>query len=271
MGARDGVLIGHRVLITREYTADYKPLEEEGAELLIFPTIQTVPPDSWKELDEAIDRLQQYHWLVFTSSKGAYFFLKRLLERGRNTEVLSRLRICAVGSETARFLHRYGLKSDLIPKQFSAEGLIEAFRQPTVGSGSLQGLSFLLPRAETGRDLFPLKVRELGGVIDIPVTYRTIAPPISEDLRASVISSGVTIATFTSGSTFTNFVQLAGPNALPFLSRTAMAVIGPVTRRAVEKLGLRVSVMPEKATIRAMVEAVIAWAHGRSRNDVKAR
>jgi len=37
-------LFGHRILITREYTPDYEPLEELGAEIFEFPTIEVVPP-----------------------------------------------------------------------------------------------------------------------------------------------------------------------------------------------------------------------------------
>lgn len=261
MWAGTEVLKGHRVLITREYTADYRPLEVEGAEALVFPTIKTVAPDNCEGLDRAISRLERYHWLVFTSRNGVHFFLKRLLASGRDLNELIRLRICAVGPGTAQALERYGLQANLIPRQYNAEGLVEAFLPKGAGDpGGLEGISFLFPRAEAARDLFPSKVRELGGIIDAPVAYRTTAPPVNHDLCKSVLHSGITIATFTSSSTFTNFVDMVGPAALPFLSRVAIAVIGPVARRTIEEAGLKVSIMPERATIKAMVQAIIEWA-----------
>jgi uroporphyrinogen III methyltransferase / synthase len=256
----DKALAGHRILVTREYTADYKSLERQGAELFVFPTIEAVPPENYEELDRAISKLGRYDWLVFTSSNGVHFFLRRLLESGRDIQALHGLRVCAVGPGTAKALKRYGIEADLIPKRFSAEGLVEAFAHSVAGATSLNSISFLFPRAEAARDLFPSKIRELGGMIDEPVAYRTVAPRPKEDLRRSVLGAGITIATFTSGSTFINFLDMVGLDALPFLSRTAIAVIGPVTRQTVEKAGLRVSVMPAKATIKAMVEAIIEWA-----------
>lgn len=253
-------LKGHRVLLTREYTADYELLEERGADLFVFPTLEAVGPESYRDLDHAIRNLREYDWLVFTSRNGVHFFFKRLLESGGNIEELSGLCICTVGPGTADALDHYGLKADLIPTRFSAEGLAESFARPSEIERPLKNISFLFPRAEAARDVFPSKVRELGGRIDAPVTYRTVVPHVKRDIRESVLAAGITIATFTSGSTYANFVDMVGSKALPFLSRVAIAVIGPVTRRAIQEAGLRVSIMPEKATIKAMVEAIIEWA-----------
>jgi uroporphyrinogen III methyltransferase / synthase len=260
MNVANRVLKGHRILITREYTAEYESLEEQGADLFVFPTVEAVPPENYRDLDRAIRNLHEYNWLVFTSRNGVHFFFRRLLESGTSIEPLTGVCICAVGPGTARALDYYGLKADLIPKRFSAEGLIEAFTQPGAAANSLKGISFLFPRAEAARDLFPSKIRELGGAIEAPVAYRTVIPHLKRDIRVSVLDAGITIATFTSGSTFTNFLDMVGPRSLSFLSQVAIAVIGPVTQQTIEKAGLPVSIMPAKATIEAMVDAIIEWA-----------
>ncbi|HEX8950137.1 MAG TPA: uroporphyrinogen-III C-methyltransferase, partial [Dissulfurispiraceae bacterium] len=59
-------LFGHRVLVTREYSQDYEPLEDLGAEIFEFPTIKTVPPENYTGLDDAIHGIERYHWLIFT-------------------------------------------------------------------------------------------------------------------------------------------------------------------------------------------------------------
>lgn len=259
MPIENKVLKGHRVLITREYTADYEPLEEHGGNIFVFPTLEAVRPKNYRDLDQAIRNLREYEWLVFTSRNGVHFFFKRLLESGSSIDGLAGLQICAVGPGTANALENYGIEADLIPRRFSAEGLIEVFAQPGTRSKPLKDVSFLFPRAEAARDIFPLKIRELGGVIDAPIAYRTVIPRVKRDVRKSVLVAGITIATFTSGSTFTNFLDVIGPKALPFLSHVTVAVIGPVTRDVVEGKGLQVSIMPEKATIKAMVEAIIEW------------
>jgi uroporphyrinogen III methyltransferase/synthase len=69
----------------------------------------------------------------------------------------------------------------------------------------------------------------------------------------------VTIATFTSAATFNNFREILGEDADELLRDVAIAVIGPVTARAIEKAGLRVHIMPAEATVEAMVEEIKAW------------
>ncbi|MCG2813936.1 MAG: uroporphyrinogen-III synthase, partial [Thermodesulfovibrionales bacterium] len=59
---------------------------------------------------------------------------------------------------------------------------------------------------------------------------------------------------------FDNFMEIIGEEADELLRGVAIAVIGPVTARAVEKAGLKVEIMPETATIEAMVDEIIKWA-----------
>jgi uroporphyrinogen III methyltransferase/synthase len=127
-------------------------------------------------------------------------------------------------------------------------------------------VKFLLPRAEVAREIFPEKVRELGGEIDIPVTYRTVKPEsYGKRLRRFLKEGRISIATFTSAATFNNFREIMGEDADKLLKGVIIAVIGPVTAKAVEKAGLHVDVMPKEATIEAMVEGIINCATKRSK------
>ena len=74
-------LSGKTVVITRTrgQAAEFaRLLKNYGARVIEFPTIEVIPPDSWKNADKAIDRLDTYQWLIFTSTNGVKFFLKRL-------------------------------------------------------------------------------------------------------------------------------------------------------------------------------------------------
>lgn len=254
-------LFGHRILITREYSADYRPLEELGAELFEFATIRIAPPLSYDALDATIDRVVHYHWIVFTSPNGVKYFIRRYLERGRDIRDLVGIKLCAVGSRTAEAVAGYGMKVDLVPGEFNAEGLVDAFSGISSTGGGLEAVRILLPRAEEAREVFPAKVREMGGKIDTPAVYRSVKPEKHGKLLKRFLMEGkITIATFTSGATFTNFLSMMGDDALPFLQDITIAAIGPVTRKTIEKSGLKVTIMPEKATIEAMVESIIEWA-----------
>jgi uroporphyrinogen III methyltransferase / synthase len=260
-------MFGHRVLITREHSGGFEALEELGAEVIQFPTIEIAPPEKWDELDRAIDTIESYDWLIFTSSNGVKYFFGRLFEKGRDIRELKGLKICAIGDKTAASIGKFGIRVDLIPESFNAEGLVEAFikevksESAVNASEGLKGTRFLLPRAEVAREIFPDKVRELGGLIDVPVAYRAVKPDMhGKRLRRFLKEGRITIATFTSAATFNNFREILKEEADELLEGVAIAVIGPVTARAVEKAGLKVQIMPKESTVEAMADEIIKWA-----------
>jgi len=248
-------LFGQRILITREYTDEYGVLEDLGAELFEFPTVEIVPPENHDELDAAIAQIESYNWLVFTSANGFNYFLERFMTLGRDIRDLKGIRICAIGPKTAEAIQSFALKVDLIPAKFHAEGLCEAFLE---GKTSLSGIRILLPRAGTAREVFPDAVRSLGGEIDTPETYRGIkSEKHGKRLKRFLKEGRITVATFTSAMTFNNFIEIMGDEAHEVLKDVKIAAIGPVTSRAIEKAGLSVAIMPDKATIGDMVIAVV--------------
>ncbi|MBI5740912.1 MAG: uroporphyrinogen-III C-methyltransferase [Nitrospirae bacterium] len=272
-------LFGQRILITREHSSGFEQLEEMGAEIIEFHTLKIVPPEDWTEMDKAIDKIASYNWLILTSANGVKFFFRRLFERGTDIRDLKGVKICAVGSKTAAAISNYGIKVDLVPEEFNAEGLIRAIEQKSrraeernektsellnCCASALKGVKFLLARAEVGREILPEKIRELGGEIDVVTAYRAVKPDLHGKRIKRFLKEGkITIATFTSAATFNNFMDIAGEDADGLLKDVAIAVIGPVTARAVEKAGLKVGIMPREATIEAMVNEIIQWATGK--------
>jgi uroporphyrinogen III methyltransferase/synthase len=257
-------LFGQRILITREHSEGYESLEELGAEIIEFRTIEIVPPEDWTEVDRAIEKIESYNWLILTSANGVKFFFRRLFEKEKDIRDLKGIKICAVGTKTADAINKFGIKVDLVPEEFNAEGLIAVFSQQYAGAlhaTPLRGIKFLLPRAETAREIFPQKVCELGGEIDVVTAYRAVKPEThGKRLKRFLKEGKITIATFTSATTFNNFIEIAGEDADALLKDVAIAVIGPVTAKAIEKAGLKVSIMPKEATIEAMVNEIIKWA-----------
>jgi uroporphyrinogen III methyltransferase/synthase len=66
----------------------------------------------------------------------------------------------------------------------------------------------------------------------------------------------ISVATFTSAATFNNFREILGPDAEDLLRGVTIAAIGPVTRKSIEKTGLKVEIVPPEATVEAMAEAI---------------
>jgi uroporphyrinogen III methyltransferase/synthase len=276
-------LFGVRVLVTRENSRGFEPLEDMGAEVMEFPTLKVVPPESWEGLDAATDRFIGYgsgsdkegagssplrgvggDWIIFTSANGVRYFFRRFLERDLDVRDLKGIKICAIGTKTAEAVRKFGIRVDLVPEEFRAEGLIESFKGLS-GAGDLKGMRFLLPRAEKAREVFPEAVGRMGGEIDVPVAYRAVMPERRPKRLKQFLRQGrVTVATFTSGATFRNFMEIMGAEADELLKGVAIAAIGPVTKKTIEKFGHGVDIMPPEATIEAMVEEIKHWAMRRS-------
>src|SRR3990172_701609 len=93
-------LAGKRILITRarEQASTFAAvLEAAGAEVVEFPTITIVPPDTFDPLDAAIGRLREYQWVIFTSRNGVRFFWERLQQAGRDVRDLHGIMIWGIG------------------------------------------------------------------------------------------------------------------------------------------------------------------------------
>lgn len=249
-------LFGQRILLTGRDSSEYEKLEILGAEIIEFPTIEILPPESWDDLDNSLRELYKYHWLVFTSKVAVKYFIERLLERERDIRDLKGIKICAVGTKTAEELKRYGLRVDLLPEEFNAEGVVEAFK--SLYKEDLRDIRFLFPRAENAREVIPEKIKALGGHVDAPVTYRSRKPETHAKRIKRFLKEGrITVAVFTSSATFKNFMEIIGEEVKEFLKDVKIAVIGPVTKKTVELTGLKVSIMPERATNEDLVEEII--------------
>jgi uroporphyrinogen III methyltransferase/synthase len=261
----DGPLAGRVVLVTRprEQADRFAALlEHAGARVLVAPTIVIEPPDSWAPLDDALARSQEYQWAIFTSVNGAAMVRRRLEELGRGSETLASCRIAAIGPATAEALQGWGLRAEVVPAEYVAEGLAQELR-PLIRRRE----RVLLPRAAETRDVLVRELEAMGAVVDEVAAYRTrAATETAADLRDALERREIDIVTFTSSSTVKNFAALWSPDDLPrLMAGVAVACIGPITRRTASALGLDTTIMPDRYTIPALTRAIVAHVeeHGR--------
>ncbi|MCI0661421.1 MAG: uroporphyrinogen-III synthase, partial [Acidobacteria bacterium] len=109
------------------------------------PTIEIREPSSWEQMDHALQHLNWYDWLAFTSTNGVEFFLRRLDELGHGRAELMSHRVCAVGRKTAEKLRNEKITVDLMPERFTAEALVEEFLKQYGVQQRLRGARMLLP------------------------------------------------------------------------------------------------------------------------------
>lgn len=250
---------GKRILITRardQSSVFAVRLKKLGAEVTEFPTIEILPPRSWKKLDEAMNRLRSYDWIVFTSANGVHFFWQRLKEKRKNLSLLSSLNVAAIGPATAKRLQEKGIRVSYKPKEFIAEGILRGFKKK-----ELKGKRILLARAKKARDILPNGLREMGAEVDVVEVYRTAKPRGgSKRLKQLLTNGNLDVITFTSSSTVNHFVDLLKEEDLNrILKGIIIASIGPITSQTAKKWGMRVQIQPKQYTIPGLTQAIAKY------------
>ena len=255
----DKPLLGKHIVVTRarEQASDLvRQLTRLGALCRQCPIIEPAPMDDLQPLDSAIDRLNTFNWIVFTSVNGVAYFFNRLFEKRLDVRSLGHLRTAAIGPATARSLRQYGLRTDVLPKTYQAESLIEVFSQY-----HLKGQKVLLPRALKARDILPEELTKMGAEVEIVAAYQTKhssegVREVIEDLK----DGSIDMITFTSSSTVTNFMdQLPPDQALELMKKATIACIGPITAGTARDKGLTVDLVAEDFTIEGLCQAVVNY------------
>jgi uroporphyrinogen III methyltransferase/synthase len=255
-----GPLFGKRVLVTRareQASVLLEALEKLGAEAVEYPTILIAPPEDWHEVDRAIQRLDEFHWIVFTSVNGVRIFLERLKKNSKDIRDLKGLKIAGIGEVTRHELEDRLLKVDLSPLEFVSEALLEEFKK----MGNLRGKRFLLPRADQARVVLSEGLRDLGAEVTELTLYRALPDATVEGsaFAKEIFDRGLDWVTFTSSSTVKNFISGLG-NLLPKVKGTfKVASIGPVTSGTIREAGLAVDLEAKKHTIDGLVEEMLRY------------
>lgn len=117
-------MLGKRIVITRAWRQAHTLAEKIralGGEPIEFPTIDLAPLDDFHELDDALARVNEFDWVIFTSANGVRAVAERLDARGQNPRVFANVKIAAIGPATARALEEWGVHVDFIPSKFLGE------------------------------------------------------------------------------------------------------------------------------------------------------
>ncbi|MGH9039163.1 MAG: uroporphyrinogen-III C-methyltransferase [Acidimicrobiia bacterium] len=243
----DRPLFGRTVVVTRarEQASELMGrLRHLGAETVELPVIEIGDAaDGGAALREAVRTVGDYDWVAFTSPNGVERFFAALDDLGLDVRALAGAAVAAIGPGTAAVLARGGIRADLMPSRFVAEAVVEAFPS---GPGRV-----LLPRAAVARDALPAGLEAKGWTVDVVEAYRThLARPSPAALAAARAADAVT---FTSSSTVTNYLEVAGDGPHP----PVVACIGPVTADTARAAGLSVTVEADEHTIDGLVQALV--------------
>ncbi len=243
-------LFGQRIVVTRDRRQAMElaePIEALGGEALLLPVIEIREAADPAPLDHAITQLNSYEWLIFTSVNGVKYFLDRLDRSAVDLRSL-KAKICAIGPATKAAVEALHLKVDKMPEEYVAESLLKAF-----ASEDLNWRRILLPRAAVARDLVPMEMRRRGATVDVVEAYRTVVPEDAPVRAKEILARRPHWITFTSSSTVSNLIEVAGAEALRGIK---LASIGPITSRTIREHSLEVHLEANPHTVPGLVSAL---------------
>lgn len=215
-------------------------LRAAGFEPVELPLIELVPPLDWTAADNAIAQIETYDWILFTSANAVRFLATRL------KNPVTTAKVCCIGSSTKQVAEQYGWTVDLVPPEYVAESIVDAF-----ANGIPRKL--FLPRAAVARDTVPQALRALGTQVDVAEVYRNVIPADAKANAQAVFAAKPAWIAFTSSSTVTNLMQVIDPE---WLRETKIASIGPVTSETARKHGLTVDAEASPHTMDSLVESI---------------
>ena len=261
-----GPLDGLRVLVPRA-TDGPDPLvialTANGADPVIVPLIQAVPPEDPTELDDVLLALGigYYGWLAVTSGAAVPVLVDRALEIGTTlTSLVDDMGVAAVGPATERALRGAGVHVDLVPRGASSAAHLLAAWPPLPALSALpdEGSAasrVLVPRGDLAAPTLANGLRARGWTVDEIVAYRTVRGPAPDDVTRADWSGGrIGAVVLTSGSSARNLTGLLGPPP----PGTLVVCLGPSTAAVAERIGLDVAAVATEQTPTGLVAALVA-------------
>jgi uroporphyrinogen III methyltransferase/synthase len=220
-------------------------LRELGAEVVETPAIRIRPLPLEGELLDAVSRVRDYALVCLTSPNGARLLFDALEQTNQDARALTGAQIAAIGPGTAAELAARGVRADVVPERFVAEGLIEA-----LAPLPLDGRPVLVARAAEARDVLPDALRERGAEVDDVALYETLPEPLGDGQLEAL--ERATYVTFTSSSTVRFF--LASGASVPKAARVVS--IGPITSATAREEGLNVDVEATQHDLEGLLRAL---------------
>ena len=240
------------VAITRPKDRAKKACEivkELGGVPVLAPTLDLEPVNT-ESLKNLVERKDDLDWIIFTSpttivSLNKFYpdFIKTLS-----------CKLAVIGNKTGRLAEKNGMTVDLMPEDFTAEGLIEEFKKRGITDKVIG-----IPRTASARPVLPEELEKLGNEIILAEAYKSLFPMDEDavkDLILKIENRKIDAITFTSPLTVENFFEIVEDKQkiAKLLSENLLTVcIGPITAKVLEKYDID-HIYPDTYTVPDMME-----------------
>ena len=253
-------LTGRTVLIAPSVTPELATeLERYGARVITWPQTEMSGPDNYVALDEAIENLFGYDWIIFNTVHSVDYFLHRFQELNHEISELDSLRVCAISEAISLQLEESQVHVDVIPDKIKTEAILTALENHLGEHDSFRGLNFLIPRSAIARDFLSQALEDAGARADIVAAYRTVARnnPALVQLNALFAGGGIDCIAFTSSSGVADFAELLDTNDLAqLLPDVTVACINETVAQKAADFGLCAHIVQKEPTISKLAAAI---------------
>lgn len=224
-------------------------VEKLGGSAVLAPTLDLKPVNT-ESLKQLVERKDELDWIIFTSpttivSLNKFYpdFLKTL-----------DCKLAVIGNKTGKLAEKNGLTVDLVPEDFTAEGLIAEFEKQKITNQVIG-----IPRTASARPVLPESLKNLGNEVILAEAYKSLFPmddKAVKELISKIENREIDAITFTSPLTVENFFEIVEDeeNIAELLSENLLTVcIGPITARVLEKYNISY-IYPDTYTVPDMME-----------------
>ena len=228
-------------------------IENYGGEAVIVPTLE-LKLENTDSLKDLMSRFDELDWLIFTSVSSIdsiFKFYPNFVE-SLNCEC----KIATIGTKTAEVAMNKGLHIDIIPKDYTAEGLIEEFKRIDLNN-KIVGV----PRTFSARTILPEELKKMGAEVILAESYKSVIPEDKEEIEnliQEIIDEKIDGITFTSPLTVVNLFKTAEDDQKDELveklsSSTLTVAIGPITGKILDDYNVK-HIYPERYTVKDMID-----------------
>lgn len=248
-------LAGKIVVVTRAAAQSGELCEElsaRGATARLLPLISFAPPENYDAMDAALNSIEAFDWIIFTSANAVQAVERRGEDLGRNLNTVAKLPpAAAVGPATSGAAEAAGFSVEYVAMEHSGTGLAREL------AAELRGKKVLLPRSDRANPDLPAALRRSGAVVTEVVAYRNLPPSPTDRGKVQDSLNGADAIVFYSPSAVQNFVELLGWERLGTLQgRVVMVAIGHTTSSALSSAGIQRIARATETTTKAVVEAL---------------
>lgn len=248
-----------KIVLTRnkEQSSELRSkLEVLGAKVLELPLIKILPYNDTKAINEVLDEIGSYEWIIFTSRNGVHYFFNIFFNKFKDIRCIGGIKFACVGQGTAAEIEKYHLEVDFLPGEALSENLAEGL----IETESMDNTKVLVITGNLNRDDLVETLDQKGhAIVDTLQVYETKLEDLADNVVAKTFrEQGADAIVFSSSSAVNSFIQQVNSLKLEAKAKKPLICsIGPLTSKTIQDAGLTVNMEAKSHSVDGIINALL--------------